>query len=691
MGIISDIPIFWLLPVAIIAFGLSYLYYRKGSTQVDFSHRIKWVLTLLRGTSLTLIILLLLGVILENTTDKKENPIIVTLIDDSKSMLNYSDSLLLPSQVSELLADLQENFGNNAELLSMNLAMDGVDSLSFDRVQTNYDAALTSLFDQYGNRNLGAVVLVADGNYNRGRNPLYMADRLGFTPIYALGVGDSLQKRDVLISQVSYNDIAFLGNKFPIVVNVEAHQSPTTDLKIGVYQNDKVVAEKALRTGKEDYVMFQESFLIEAQTVGFREYVIKVSEVEGESNYINNRKSVFIEVIDSRNKILLLSAAPHPDLGAIKNTLVQDANLEVEAARIGKQEHPLNAYDLIIWHDPGVDFDSRLMAEIQKHGTPVWFVLGPRSQGQFLSKLPLGLEARSGRQTDDVQAKFNSSFSLFEFSKEGQDLVDRFPPLTINFGSLALNKRADVLLYQKVGPVVKKEPAFFFVADGAAKYGVTYGEGIWRWRLNNFARTGDHKVFDELVNKTVQYLMLRANTSQLRVNLPRQFHEGENVVFGASFYNESLEPITSVTINLKLVNTNGEEFEYAFTPQSTAYTLDLGNLKAGAYEWIASTEFENRKFKKNGGFVVRELSIESLDTKSNFALMNQLAESTNGDFYLLADYARLIHDLKQRDDIVPVTYMSTAYKKLIDYKWWFVLLVLLLFSEWVIRRYNGTY
>jgi hypothetical protein len=691
MGIISDLPVFWLFPIALVAFGLSYVYYRYRSAHADFSSQLKWVLTLLRGTSLTLIVLLLLGIILENATDKKENPIIVTLIDDSASMLNYSDSVQLPGQVTGFLDDLEEVFGGDAELLSLNLALDPFDSLSFEREQSNYDAALTALLDQYGNRNLGAVILVADGNYNRGRNPLYMADRLGFTPVYTLGVGDSLQKRDVLISQVSLNDIAFLGNRFPILVNVEAHQSPATDLKIQIFQNDKVVAEKLVRTGKDDYEMFQETFLIEAQTVGFREYVIKVSEIEGESNYLNNRKSVFVEVIDSRNKILLLSAAPHPDLGAIKNTLVQDANLEIEAARLGKQEHPLKSYDLIVWHDPGVDFDPRLMAEIQKNGTPVWLVLGPRSQGQFLSKLPLGLESRTGRQTDDVQASFNPGFSLFEFSKEAKELVERFPPLTINFGALALNKRADVLFYQKVGPVVKKEPAFFFVTDGTAKYGITYGEGLWRWRLNNFARTNDHKVFDEVVNKTVQYLMLSANTSQLRVNLPKEFNEGERVVFGASFYNESLEPITSVPINLKLVNTNGEEFEYAFTPQAMAYTLDLGNLKSGAYEWIASAEFENKKFEKKGGFVVRELSIESLDTKSNFALLNQLSERTRGEFYVLADYVRLLDDLKQRDDIVPVTYTSTAYKKLIDYKWWFVLLALLLFSEWVIRRYNGTY
>ena len=38
-------------------------------------------------------------------------------------------------------------------------------------------------------------------------------------------------------------------------------------------------------------------------------------------SYLNNVKDVFVDIIDGRQKILLLANAPHPDLGAIKNAI----------------------------------------------------------------------------------------------------------------------------------------------------------------------------------------------------------------------------------------------------------------------------------------------------------------------------------------------------------------------------------
>jgi hypothetical protein len=694
MTIFSDIPLGWMIPAIVVAFGGSYFYYRYLKSTGDFSKRLKFALTILRGLSLSIIILLLLGLVLQRNEYRDEKPIILTLIDDSQSMLNYSDSSTILPTLQKYTDELAARFGENAELVFVDLEMSGIetDSLRFQRGSTNIDEALRGISEQYGNRNLGALVMLSDGNYNRGKNPVYSVDKLGFVPVYTLGVGDTIQKKDLVLTNVLFNDIAFLGNKFPLAVTVEAFEAPSTALKVEVLDKGKVLAEKNFTTSVEGYSLFQETFTLDADRIGFKELIVRVVPIEGESNYQNNQRSIFIEVIDSRSKILLLSAAPHPDLGAIKNTLVRDQNLEVIAKRLTDLGNSgLKGYDLIIWHEPGVDFNPRLMEEIAKEKTPVWFILGPRTPPQTLAKLPLGMEARVGRQLDEVQGSLNSAFSLFELSKESKELVERFPPLTINFGAIALNKSNDVLFYQRVGPVMKKDPLFFFVQDNSVKYGVTYGEGLWRWRLNNFARTQDHAVFNEIVQKTTQYLLLRANTSQLRVNLPKEFLEGEKVIFGASFYNESLEPITTVDISLKLRNAEGEEFDFNFVPDGKAYTLDAGELPAGAYEWFAATQFEGKKFQKQGGFVVRSLAIESLDTRSNFALLNQLSMNTYASFHQLKDYTQLLNELEAREDLVTVSYASTGYKKLIDYKWWFFLLIVLLTTEWFIRRYNGAY
>jgi hypothetical protein len=203
-------------------------------------------------------------------------------------------------------------------------------------------------------------------------------------------------------------------------------------------------------------------------------------------------------------------------------------------------------------------------------------------------------------------------------------------------------------------------------------------------------RNQNHMVFDEIVNKTVQYLMVNANSSKLRITLPKQFIEGEDVIVGASFYNESMEPITSVPIELKL-KFKEEELRYNFNPSGTSYSLNLGSLAAGTYTWEAATTFEGKSHNKTGSFLVKKVELEAMDTKSNFMLLNQLSSNSNAAFFLLKDYNALLEAVAAREDIAPVSSPTTSYHKLIDYIWWFGLIILLLTTEWFIRRYSGGY
>ncbi|HQS04946.1 MAG TPA: hypothetical protein PLT16_04845, partial [Daejeonella sp.] len=77
-------------------------------------------------------------------------------------------------------------------------------------LDVKYDGSLTdisSVFklidDQFSNRNIGAVIIGTDGIYNRGSNPQYESKNLK-APIYTIALGDTIAKRDLLISNVNY-------------------------------------------------------------------------------------------------------------------------------------------------------------------------------------------------------------------------------------------------------------------------------------------------------------------------------------------------------------------------------------------------------------------------------------------------------------------------------------------------------
>lgn len=692
MNLISEIPLWWLPIVALVTLVISIGYYRKKGWLEDVKPALRRVLIGLRFLSLFLIIVLLLGILFESIAYKEEKPVFLTLVDNSSSMLNYEDSASVTGNIQRFQKELTEKFGDKFEYetVGLDLASINTDSLKFKVSSTDLDNLLKGVYNQYYNRNVGGITVISDGNYNRGSNPIYTGEKFKFVPIYTLGVGDTIQKKDALINAVMANDIAFLGNKFPVEVSVEGHKISGERSQISISRDGKVLKQEEIIFKNNQYDLQKFNFILDADKIGFNEYVIEIKPLSNESNYQNNRRSLYIEVLDARSKVLLLANGPHPDMGAIKNTLIQDKNLEVITKR--KLDNPamIKEFDLIVWHEPEKGFSEEILKQIKAHEKSVWFIIGPNTSSNVMRRLPIGIASNVGRQSDEVQAAYNDQFTRFEFSEKAKERIAEFPPLLTHYGQLTLNKGADVFLYQRVGPVKKKDPLFFFVTENNQKYGVTYGEGLWRWRLADYMRNQNHLVFDEIVNKTVQYLMINANSSKLRITLPKEFIEGEDVIVGASFYNESMEPITTVPIELKL-KFKEEELRYNFNPSGASYSLNLGNLDAGTYNWEATTTFEGKSHSKTGSFLVKKIELEAMDTKSNFMLLNQLSSNSNAAFYPLKDYSLLLAEVESRDDIATISSPTTTYHKLIDYFWWFLLIILLLTTEWFIRRYSGGY
>ena len=94
---------------------------------------------------------------------------------------------------------------------------------------------------------------------------------------------------------------------------------------------------------------------------------------------------------------------------------------------------------------------------------------------------------------------------------------------------------------------------------------------------------------------------------------------------------------------------------------------------------------------KKGTFLVKEMKIEFLNSVANHQILRSIAKQSNGEFYFNNELNQLADNLLQRDDLVTVVYQEKTFDDLIDYKWLFVLIVLLLSIEWFMRKYHGAY
>ena len=76
-------------------------------------------------------------------------------------------------------------------------------------------------------------------------------------------------------------------------------------------------------TPPNDNYFTTKEFILEAGAAGLQHYQARIESVENERNTENNTAGFVINILENKQKILILSDGWHPDIGAISNTLEQ--------------------------------------------------------------------------------------------------------------------------------------------------------------------------------------------------------------------------------------------------------------------------------------------------------------------------------------------------------------------------------
>jgi hypothetical protein len=693
MHLLSSYSLWWILPIIFISAVLSILFYRNENWIKSKSKYLKYTVLILRTSSFSLIGILLLGLLLEQTHFETEKPVILTLVDRSSSMNNYKESAGLEKQIEAYQTKLNEKLGGRFELQTWDFGKNlQVSKKGFTDDQTNMEQPFEQAANQFLNRNLGAVVLISDGNYNTGGHPMYNAENLPLTAVYSLAVGDTALKKDLILANIAYNDLAFLNNNFNLEVDLEAQRFPGENIQVNLYEDGKKVAAQGTQFNKQRNAQATLSFELKAKKPGIHEYKIVIEQRKGEFSYQNNSRTVYIEVIDSRSKILLYSHAPHPDISALQQALSGNENYEVIVAHETQLKSiQINALDLIVWHDPGKSFAKNLFESAQAKKIPVWYILGSQTDQQIAAKLQLGLQLELRQQLEEIQAQANTSFALYAPNPDWLSLTPFLPPLTKRFGEAKANAGTQILFTQRIGNLQKDSPLLCFNEKDQQRHATLLGEGIWRWRMINYLKKQNHEAFDAFVGEICAYLLVKKEGNGLRVQAPKKLSTSENCILNASFYNEAMQAITSTKINWELDYEHKKMRKGTFTTKGAFYQQQLGRLKPGRYYWKASTVHNQKKYSKTGAFIVEDIDLEQLESAARHNTLYQLAAQTDAKVYPIQDYNKLITQLEKSEELVALRTETHQFDPLLDYMLLFLLLATLLLSEWFLRRFHGSY
>ena len=209
--------------------------------------------------------------------------------------------------------------------------------------------------------------------------------------------------------------------------------------------------------------------------------------------------------------------------------------------------------------------------------------------------------------------------------------------------------------------------------------------------LKDYFNNSNHDAFNEIINKTIQYLTLKVKKEKFNVTYKNIYFENEPLLFGAELYNDNFEPVNESDVIFDITNSDKKKFSYTFSKTGQFYSLNAGTFPPGDFAFVASTQLGDKKYSKSGKFVVASVNIESAKLVANKKLMEQLAVKNNGKCYDINSMNSLIDEITKNKNIVSISYTEKKLAELINFKILFFSLVLLLSFEWFIRKYFGSY
>ena len=516
-------------------------------------------------------------------------------------------------------------------------------------------------------------------------------------PVYTVAMGDTTPQRDLLVADVRANDVAYLGNTFPVEADVRANRAAgmasTFTISLVSGNTEAVVYREAIAPSSNAFSK-PVSARLEAKAMGVAHYRLRIAPIAGEVTTANNTRDVFVEVLNGKNRVLIAAASPHPDLGTLRTALLAKQNTDVTLAYADNLPTNLKGVDLLILHGlPGGTADARpLLTAAAAANVPVWFIATRQSNFAALNAAQqvVQLQARSGT-FNEVQALVEPSFSLFQLAQGTTTLLAQLPPLDAPLGNASANASA-VLLRQKIGAIATPLPLFAFGGTPSRKQALLLGEGLWRWRLEEYKQTKSNTATNELIAKTVQYLTLRTDRKPFKARPDKRIYdENEPILFGAELYNKSFEPVNTPDVQLTLTAAGGRVFRYQFSKTGTGYSLNAGTLPPATYQYEAKTAYDGNAYVERGSIAVRALQLETQATTADHALLALLAQKTGGRLVYPREAATLATLIKARTDVRPIAYRDEQVAEVINLGWLFFALVGLLGLEWFWRKFSGGY
>lgn len=710
----------WIVALVIVAaFAVAIYTYSRTLPPVPSFRR--WSLITLRTVGIGLLLLALFEPVLSMLKITTEEPKVIVAVDNSESMtLEGLDSTRI-KEARRIIGSIDSSAigGKTSYILFSDSARPLTPPLPYERIdasgtETDLNAIFTLSADSLRRQNIRAVVILSDGQYNAGSNPLFEAEKLS-VPVYTVGFGDSTEPRDLSVQQVFTNEIAYVGTELPVEVRLKSAGYDGGAATVTLRDDNGVVSSQqiSLTPGTNEYTA---NFVYRPRSEGIAKLQADISSTNGsELTTRNNTRATFVKVKSNKRRYVLIAGGPNPDVAFMKRLLEQDPNIELKTfVQKNRNEFLEGKLDASAFREAEavvlIDYPTKessdeaigtIRSVVTSANLPLLVVTGSRIDFSRLRSLESILPVTFGQQRN------NEMLAFPELTEDGkQSPIVRgtnteewknLPPLFRGETVVRAKPESEVVAVVRLGGTRIDEPLIVTRKLGRSRSMIVLGYGIYRWELINEGTRqlrGEQKtnILSDFVGNSLRWLATHEEEKRVRIAPSKQLYNlGETVRILAQVYDDTYAPLSDAQVTVTL---QGPERSY---PMSLApvgngrYEGTLANLPSGDYRFTGEAATQNgQKIGSDAGrFTIGEIGLEFMQPSMNIELLRALAQRTGGKFFTSREAGMLPEAIARKDGFSPRSVESQNDFLLWNYPWVLAVALLAFALEWIIRKRSG--
>ena len=692
-----DLLFWFVLLFSVIVFILSFIRF--------FSYSGFKIIIFLRGTALILVLLLFLNPKIDIKRKESKSLVWQIFIDKSLSMRYYkqpSSSAYLSGIISFLdqlkQSDVQMDvysFGSQLDTVGK------VSDLGLNSGSTNLGHVFRKMDDNKRKIIAGAVIFT-DGQINQGSLPSSFDLKPTF-PIHIIGVGDTIPMIDLAVQSIDAPPVVVKGEKIDLDVLISSLGNISERINVTLFHGDRLIGSKVINVsghGGRDQVRFR----VEPAIVGETSYRVQVSALADEINIQNNRQIVRIHILKDKYGIAMLTGAPNYNTSILKHYIGENQKYELDHFVYGKdgflpdiKSFWEKKYQLIIFDNHPVtqnehdwkSFNRIFAKKLISHQSGFTIISGPESlPATIASYLNLmNLELKKPILMPGIQTEWNFTkewVNLFAFQGIEWALEENInlPPLLS--GIETTTSEQFILAEYNVSGV--NVPLLVAGEKKSMRY-IFWSSPDMSSLHYKLQGSNQSKLLGDMWNIMFGWLMKTGGNKEFFFRTDKNsYQQGEAILLTGKPTLSTTKVMNDGIVNLFSDGNKISVKPLSFDLESKEYKSRFWASQSGQIEYTVEINQSKESYViGRGSFDVEESQIELNHVFLNDSPLKIISQKTDGEFRYWENRDSLV------DLISPKTKSESYVQRAVLHEniWIMVSILILLTSEWILRRRVG--